>query len=246
MDDGERDAAAERWMASDADPVADGLAHSNGHYPEQGWARGQGASAPADDADEAVTRAGGWVSAGGVLRWEPGQGEDTPQAEAHSPLAEENFEMPPGAPDAPRVAAVRAWLLRQREVASEDLGALLLRRREQRRDADPPASRRPRRGPAPPSTVDVELAERQAAFDEYAALADELEEMAAHGAPAHALVEYYLWLADRLDGLLAESRALLAAQPADPLVVGAWNGRAQAVVATRGRVERMMAPAPEE
>jgi hypothetical protein len=244
MDDGERDHSDDRWIPDDGDFATDGPAAHNGHFPAPDPASDvEGAGDERDDG--AATRAGGWVSAGGVLRWEPGEEEEAPSAGAHSALAAENFEMPPGAPDAPRVAAVRAWLSRQREVAGEDLGTLLLRQREQRH-AEPPAGRRARRGPDLPSTVDVELTERQAAFDEFETLAVALDETVAHGGPGHALVEFYLWLADRLDGLLAESRALLAGQPADPLAVAAWNGRAQAVVAARGRVERMMAPAPED
>jgi hypothetical protein len=229
------------------DEVADTVARSNGHQPAFGGARELEDATAAEGADEAGERAGGWVSAGGVLRWEPGEADDTPRAQADAPLAAETFEMPLGAPDAPRVEAVRAWLLRKRVIAGEELGALLLRQREERPD-DAPA-RRPRRGPAPLSEADLALAEQQAAIEAYDMLAATLAETVAHSGPARALVEYYLWLAEYLDGLLAESRALLAAdpaRPADPLAVAAWNGRAQAVIATRGRVERMMAPAPEE
>ncbi|HEY7984208.1 MAG TPA: hypothetical protein VID73_08570 [Ktedonobacterales bacterium] len=229
------------------DGLADGATRGNGHQPAFGAER-DALVEPSDvGADESGTRAGGWVSAGGVLRWEPGEAEDTLLAQAHSPLAAENFEMPPGAPDEPRVAAVRGWLLRRRELVGEELGALLLRQREARTDESP--TRRPRRGPPSPAAADLELAERQAAMAAYELLAATLEETLAHSGPARALVEFYLWLADQLDGLLAESRALLAADPAhpaDPLTVAAWNGRAQTIVATRGRVERMMAPAPEE
>lgn len=230
MDDGADDDTQDRWPAGDGD-VADPTPH-NGHLP--------GPDAPAH-AEEA--HAAGWVSAGGVLRWEPGESEGSPPA--HSPLAAEALEMPEGAPDAPRVEAVRAWLLRKREAAGEDVGALLLRQREERH-AEPPTGRRPRRGPEPPSAVDRELAEQQAALDEYSLLLDALDETVEHAGPARALIEYYLWLAERLEGLAADSRALLADAVPDPLAVSAWNGRAQAVVVTRGRVERMMAPAADD
>ncbi|HEV2236443.1 MAG TPA: hypothetical protein VGR57_07245 [Ktedonobacterales bacterium] len=229
------------------DELANGAVHGNGHQPAFDGARALDDAAPGDEEDASGTSAGGWVSAGGVLRWEPAEADVAPQAEADSPLAAEHFEMPPGAPDAPRVAAVRAWLLRKRAVAGDDLGVLLLRQREAR--ADEPPARRPRRGPPPPAEAELALAEQQAAIEAYERLAATLDETLAHSGPARALVEYYLWLADQLDALLAESRELLAADPAlpaDPLAVAGWNGRAQAVVATRGRVERMMAPAPEE
>jgi hypothetical protein len=226
MDEG--DEASARWMPGDAGDTA----RHNGH---------QRTSEEPTHEDEAP--AAGWVSAGGVLRWEPGDSGDADQA--HSPLAAEQFEMPEGAPDAPRVAAVRAWLARKREVAGDELGDLLLRQREERRD-DSPAGRRPRRGPTPYSAVDLELAERQATIDEYALLAETLDDFVAHSGLARALVEFYLWLAGQLDEHVAASRALLAAAEPDPLAVAAWNGRAQAVVATRGRVERMMAPAGDD
>jgi hypothetical protein len=210
----------------------DGHAQYNGHLPGQD-----------ETTDDGTGRDAGWVSAGGILRWEPGETEASAPADA--PLAAEGFEVPEGAPAAPRVEAVRAWLLRRREVAGEDLGALLLRQREQRH-AEPPAGRRPRRGPPAPSKVDLELAEQQAALDEYALLAETLDETVAHSGLARALVEFYMWLGDHLAGLVAASRALMAEAAPDPLAVASWNGRAQAVVAARGRVERMMAPAADD
>ena len=232
VDDGEGDKVLRRWI--DGDPVDGDLARQNGHHPE-----------PDEPAHEDAGRTAGWVSAGGVLHWEPGEAEESAAAQAHSPLAAEAFEVPEGAPDAPRVAAVRAWLLRKGELASEDLGALLLRQREQRHD-EAPSGRRPRRGPPAPSEVDLGLAEQQAAFDEYVLLAETLDETVAHASLARALVEFYLWLAEHLDGLVAASRTLRADATPDPLTVAAWNGHAQAVVATRGRVERMMAPASDD
>jgi hypothetical protein len=209
----------------------DGREQQNGHHREHDEA-----------ADDGAGRDAGWVSAGGVLRWEPGEAEGAP---ADTPLAAEAFVVPEGAPDTPRVEAVRAWLVRRRAVAGEDMGALLLRQREQRQ-REPPGGRRPRRGPPAPSEVDLELAERQAALDEYTLLAETLDEAVAHNGLVRALVEYYLWLAGHLDELVAASRALQAEAAPDPLAVAAWNGRAQAVVATRGRVERMMAPAADD
>jgi hypothetical protein len=210
----------------------DGLAQHNGHHHGQDQA-----------ADDGTGRDAGWVSAGGILRWEPGEADEA--APADTPLAAEAFEVPEGAPDAPRVEAVRIWLLRRRELAGEDLGTLLLRQREQRH-AEPPARRRPRRGPPVPSEVDLALTEQQAALDEYALLAETLDETVAHSGLARALVEFYLWLGDHLAGLVAASRALTAEAAPDPLAVAVWNGRAQAMVATRGRVERMMAPAADD
>jgi hypothetical protein len=226
MDEG--DEAAPGWMAGDAV----GTERHNGHQPT---------SEQPPHEDEAYVA--GWVSAGGVLRWEPGEAGDADQA--HSPLASEQLEMPEGAPDAPRVAAVRAWLARKREAAGDEVGALLLRQRDERQE-DLPAGRRPRRGATPYSTVDLELAERQASIDEYALLAETLDDLVAHGGLARALVEFYLWLGGHLDEQVAASRVLLAATQPDQLAVAAWNGRAQAVVATRGRVERMMAPAADD
>ncbi len=232
MDDGTGDELPGGWAAGDP-PSSEGTP-LNGHQP-----------GTREDAQEPEAPAAGWVSAGGVMRWEPGEAESGAPDLAGSPLAADAFAVPEGAPDAPRVGAVRAWLLRKREMAEEELGALLLRQREARQ-GEPPAGRRPRRGPPPPQAVDLELAEQQAALDEYTLLAETLDETEAHSGLARALVEYYLWLAEHLDGLTAASRELLAAEAPDPLAVAAWNGRAQAVVATRGRVERMMAPAADD
>ena len=69
--------------------------------------------------DEAAHVSGGWLSKGGVLRWNASD-EEAPHAdaplrdEARSPWAAEAFDLPLGAPAAPRVRAVRAWLARRR------------------------------------------------------------------------------------------------------------------------------------
>lgn len=201
-----------------------------------------------EEADEEATKEG-WVVAGGVARWEAPEDTANPTTEAASPLAAEELTLPEGAPDAPRVRAVHAWIVRQRADEHEALGALLLAQREQRAhdDAQPQPRRRGAHGGEPePSPLDLTLAEHQSAADEYDALLAALEEQAAHSGPGRALVEYYLWLVEHLAALAAAPEAASAARPPATLAAAGWRGRAQAALGVRGRVERMTAPPAEE
>jgi hypothetical protein len=200
------------------------------------------------EADEGATSEG-WLIAGGVARWEAPDDVANPHAEADSPLAADGLTLPEGAPDAPRVRAVHAWIVRQRADEDEALGALLLAQREQRAhdDAQPQPRRRGAYPSEPePSPLDLTLAEHQSAADEYDALLAALEEHAAHSGPGRALVEYYLWLVEHLATLAAEPEAASAARPPATLAAAGWRGRAQAALGVRGRVERMTAPPAEE
>ncbi len=195
-----------------------------------------------EEADEGATSEG-WVVAGGVARWEASEDTANPPAEA------DELTLPEGAPDAPRVRAVHAWIVRQRADEYEALGALLLAQHEQRAHDDAQAQPRRRsahRGEPEPSPLDLTLAEHQSAADEYDALLAALEEHATHSGPGRALVEYYLWLVEHLAALAAEPEAASAARPPATLAAAGWRGRAQAALGVRGRVERMTAPPAEE
>ena len=201
-----------------------------------------------EEADEGAALEG-WVIAGGVARWEAPEDAANPTAEADSPLAADELTLPEGAPDAPRVRAVHAWIVRQRADEYEALGALLLAQREQRAhdDAQPqPRHRGAHRGEPEPSPLDLTLAEHQSAADEYDALLAALEDHATHSGPGRALVEYYLWLVEHLATLAAEPEAASASRPPATLAAAGWRGRAQAALGVRGRVERMTAPPAEE
>ena len=104
-----------------------GQADSNPDHPDSGRDGEQ-------DEETKKTRPG-WVSWGGVLRWEdPEDGEQEEQggaaSEAASLWASDSIDLPPGAPDRFRVRGLRAWLLRQRALETEGLGQLLLERRQ--------------------------------------------------------------------------------------------------------------------
>lgn len=212
--------------------------------------------------------AGRWVSAGGVMRWErPGEVDEAEvldaASEASSPWAKDEIELPPGAPEALRVRAARAWLLRQRTLELDAMGYLLLERRrlheargdEARREAPPDD----------PLPLALALAEHQAAIEEYERLLAEMDEIAAHIGPARVLVEFYLRLTERLADLAAQPEApaefadaLLAAQvegdenvrsgatPPTPHSTAVWRGQAEAALQVRRRVERVTAPEPED
>lgn len=218
---------------------------------------------------------GGWTSHGGILRWvEPGdddteQGSD-PQSEAKSRWASESIEIPPGAPDYLRVRSLRAWLLRQRQLETEAIGQLLLERRleatnETIDDIVSPVTE------ADDSPFELELASRQAAMEVYESLVESLGEMAAHSGPARVLVEFYLWLDERLALLATTAPSSLdvssyglqppfddAAEiastsdipmtrpPATHREVAEWKGRAQAALQARRRIEQVSQPEPED
>ncbi|HKV83798.1 MAG TPA: hypothetical protein VJN88_04535 [Ktedonobacterales bacterium] len=212
---------------------------------------------------------GKWVTEGGVMRWEtPDDAEEavTLQDEARSPFAADDFTVPAGAPPAARVRAVRAWLARQRERASEAIGYLLIERRqlqsaESVRDAGGRAE--PVDGDDP---LELALAEHQATMQEYEQLIEALDDIVTHSGPTRALIEYHLWLSERLAELARapEAPATFAAQlllaevedeeQSDTQPRGAtsarshaeWEGRAEADAKTRRRVEWVSASEAEE
>jgi len=224
---------------------------------------------PQDGAGEerAEDEKASWVSRGGILQWEESgeesqEGRSKAGSEAASHWAADTVDLPPGAPDYLRVRSLRAWLLRRRMLETEELGQLLLERRRSGagEDSDEPAD----------SPLELALLERQAAIEVYEALVESLDEMASHSGPARLLVEYYLWLNERLVMLAdaAEAPADFAARAMLPLPdladgIGAessraeeppptarsiaqWQGRTQAALAARRRIEQVSAPEPEE
>ena len=109
------------------------------------------------------------------------------------------------------------------------------------------------------------LAEHQAAIEEYERLIEELDQTMDHSGPARALVEYYLYLTERLAELASApaapaefaARLLLvpvedeegssgAKRPVSPRESAEWQGRAEAVLQARRRIERVSAPEPED
>ncbi len=207
--------------------------------------------------------AGGWVTHGGVLRWNASDEEDTQEdaplrEEAHSPWAAEDFELPLGAPAAPRVRAVRAWLARRRMREADLIGELLLERRRLYPTTEDGA---PTPADDEANPLALALAEAQASADEYETLLGLLEDTRAHGGSQSVLIEYHLAVSERLAELAAssaapeefaertlyaaltdEAAAARAAAPApSPRARAEWEGRAAAVLATRQRVERVTA-----
>lgn len=254
------------WETWGEAPSADGPGGANGHIP----ARASDGDEAGESLEEERRGEGKWVSQGGILRWvTPGdddEEEDTsPRAEVNSPWADEEVDLPPGAPDTVRIRAARAWLLRQRALEAEAQGALLLERRRLQGPQDEDESPTARRGPPEDSPLDIALAEHQAALEEYERLVEELAEIANHSGPARVLVEYHLYLTERLAELatapeapaeFAEQLLLVPVEdeesaaaprgPASPRAEAEWRGRAEAVVATRRRVEKVSVPEPED
>jgi hypothetical protein len=242
------------WAAGEEDPAQDSM---------------NGVSALGDAGEERVGGdKAGWVSRGGILQWEESEeggqeGQSKAGSEAASRWAADAIDLPPGAPDHLRVRSLRAWLLRRRLLETEELGQLLLerRRRSAGEDADEP----------PDSPLELALLEQQAAIEVFEALVESLDEMASHSGPARLLVEYYLWLNERLV-MLAEAAeapadfaagamlplsdladeasgtesAALAESPPTARSIAEWQGRAQAAMAARRRIEQVSAPEPEE
>jgi hypothetical protein len=213
--------------------------------------------------DEAPASIGGsWVSRGGVLRWNASDEEDPQEdaplrQEAQSPWAAEDFDPPLGAPAAPRVRAVRAWLARRRLRQTELIGELLLERRRlypTPEDGEPPSL-------DDANPLVLALTEAQATADEYETLLGVLEDVRAHHGAQSALVEFHLAVTERLAALAADPAApddfagrtlyadlteeaaatRAAAAPPDPSARATWEGRAAAVLAARQRVERVTA-----
>jgi hypothetical protein len=220
--------------------------------------------------DDTASASGGWISQGGVLRWNASDTEDPQEdlplrEEAQSPLAAEDFTPPEGAPAAPRIRAVRAWLARRRLHETDLIGELLLeRRRLYPSPADDDA--REREEPDAANPLSLALTEAQATADEYETLLGLLEDIRAHNGAQTALVEFHLTLTERLAILAADpaaptdfaTRALYseltdvavaaraAAPPPTASARAAWEGRTAAVLATRQRVERVTAPEDED
>jgi hypothetical protein len=160
--------------------------------------------------------------------------------------------------------------LRQRALETEGLGQLLLeRRRLELGESAPPGAE-----DTDDSPLALAMLSRQAAIEVYEALVESLDEMATHTGPSRLLVEYYLWLNERL-AILAQAaeapkdfavHARLA--PQDPLdesavtshphdtgeadvpptarSIAGWQGRAQAALEARRRIEQVSAPEPED
>lgn len=248
-------------------------ASPNGHTPtEEPTSDGFLRPALADVDDEAASvshtsTAGRWVTRGGVLRWEAARpddaGEEAPLREdAQSAWADDEIDLPLGAPASARLRAVRAWLGRRRQREAELIGALLLERRrlaDLAREDDVAGEERATPPENPNDPLALALTEAQAAADEYETLLGQLEDIRAHAGAQSALVEFYLSLNDRLAALAAMpaapegfAEATLFAeierQPGEP-TPGArseWEGRATATLATRKRVEQVTAGEPED
>jgi hypothetical protein len=212
---------------------------------------------------------GKWVSQGGILHWEGADdAEEAPggiRAEAESRWAADDVDLPPGAPDPLRIRATRAWLARQRQLEAEAVGFVLAQRRElqgsevQREHAASPGA------PPQDSPLDLALVQHTAGMQEYERLLELLQEIASHSGPARALVELHLALTERLAELASApeapsgfaARVLLAEVEGEeaasttqmvptPRSTAEWEGRAEAVLAARRRVEWVTAPEPED
>jgi hypothetical protein len=252
-----------------------------GETSEAPGANGRNGVSPRDDAEEGEHEApagpGQWVSQGGVLRWEqPGDVDEEEvtdaRAEARSHWAGDEVELPPGVPDTARIRATRAWLLRQRTAESDAVGYLLLERRKleaaRTGGATEPGEREERQveqqetGESP---LDLALIEHQAAIEAYDKVLAALEEVEAHNGPQRVLVEFHLWLNERLAMLAAmpeapagfaervlfapvedEEGADSSGPPATPRSEAEWQGCAEAILQARRRVERVTAPEPED
>ena len=248
---------------------------ANGHTPQDEATRDgflRPALADVDDEGETssyATSAGRWVTRGGVLRWEAAKeddaGEEAPlREEAQSAWANDEIELPLGAPASARLRAVRAWIGRRRLREAELIGALLLERRRLATPATADDEEGEARAEAPENPNDplaLALAEAQAAADEYETLLGQLEDIRAHAGAESALIEFYLTINERLAALAAlpaapegfASAALFAEierQPSagevTPSARSEWEGRAGAALATRKRVEQVNASEPED
>lgn len=254
------------WGAWGAEASDDGLSGSDGHH------RAADSGAYAEDEDVTAPRRrveGKWVSQGGVLNWEEpesalSQEEPSIREEAESVWAADEVDLPAGAPDSARVRAARAWLAKQRQLEVDAMGVLLLERRDIY-GADELESGAPGRVTREDNPLDLALAEHQAAVEEYEMMLSALDDILTHTGPARALVEYYLWLGERLAELAQApeapagfaARLLLApiedeetAEPGEPAptprAAAEWQGRAEAVTQARRRIERVTAPEPED
>lgn len=248
------------WGAESSD---DGMSNGDSHHGVDGDADGED--------DMRIPRRppeGKWVSQGGILNWEEpdslaGRDEPSIREEAESVWGVDDVDLPAGAPDTARVRAARAWLAKQRQLEVDALGTLLLRRREiyGGEDLESAVAGHPHED----NPLDLALAEHQAAVEEYEALLAALDDVVSHNGPARALVEFYLWLGERLAELaqspeapagFAASLLLVpmedeeSAEPGEPAPTprasAEWQGRTEAVTQARRRVERVTAPEPED
>jgi hypothetical protein len=257
----------ESWGAATEDPLS-----PNGRPSTDDRAGHEQAGEPLED----ESLGAGWVSRGGILYWdEPGAedlgGSYDVRKEARSHWADDSIDLPPGAPDHLRTRSLRAWLLRQRLLETEAIGQLLLERRQHESNRDDDQDYSPSEQ-AEDSPLELALTTRQAAIEVYEALVESLDEIATHSGPSRLLVEFYLWLNERL-AILASAApapsylAAFAAEarlaPMDPLdspgdlpetgqtdptarSIAEWQGRAQAALAARRRIEQVSAPEPED
>src|SRR5262249_53152815 len=252
------------WSTWGEDGSPDGTGEGRQQPSDEAQDKGMEDSAGEVDATE-----GRWGSQGGVLRWEAGGDEEkvaSAQAEVKSQWAEEGVELPQGAPESLRIRAAHAWLARQRAMEAQEQGLLLLERRlrgsqEAEKDTADPQRQR---GLAEESPLDIALAEHQAAIEEDERLVEELDDIAAHNGPARVLVEYHLYLTERLAELarapeapaefaeqlllvpVEDEEAVVGAKaPVSPRAEAEWQGRAGAVLQARRRVEKVTAPESE-
>lgn len=262
------------WTTWGREPDAE-EANANGHTSER-EATGDGFLRPAladvDDEGETsshATSAGRWVTRGGVLRWEAAREEDESEEaplreEAQSAWADDDIDLPLGAPASARLRAVRAWLGRRRLRETELIGALLLERRRLAGLTTPADDTDESRSIPPENPHDplaLALAEAQAAADEYETLLGQFEDIRAHTGAQSALVEFYLSINERLAALAAMPAAPegfavatlfaeIERQPdageVTPSARSEWEGRAGAALATRKRVEQITASEPED
>ena len=205
---------------------------------------------------------GGWERSGGRVFWEESEEADegderSIRAEASSVWAADDVDIPLGAPDSARVRAVRAWLLRRRALESREVGSLLLERRES--GEEEPET------PHDASDMQLLLAARQAALEEYDSLFDLLDRLRAHSGPQQVLVEFYLALTERLAALASvpeapdevrhnpllavasdEAAPAMPEHPPTPRSIAEWEGRYEVVMLARRRVEQVSAPEPED
>lgn len=210
--------------------------------------------------DEEDGRAG-WVHEGGMVRWQEADGADEPEREdlrtmATSPWAADDLDMPLGAPPRTRIRGVRAWLARQRLEMDAAQGEVLLARRRMESDGTLDEA-----GNA--EALEVALTEFAASADEFEALIELLSETENHVGPGQVLVEYHLALEERLAALAAAPEAPEGYSPPGMLLApverpsrstasptlaerNAWLARADAVTATRRRVERLTLPEMDE
>ncbi len=225
------------------------------------------------EADERQQK-GHWVSQGGILTWEEPEGRATAEAEAgglraeaNSHWAAEDVDLPPGTPDTIRIRAAHAWLARQRALEAEAVGMLLLERRKLEPETTSGEEPPPQRAADDQggSALDLAVIEHQTAIETYDRLIETLDDLVNHSGPARVLVEFYLWLTERMAAIAAmpeapagfAERILLApiedeenarpdaAQPT-PRSTAEWQGCADALLQTRRRLEWVTAPDPAD